>query len=262
MHRSLSILGIVAILIVLSPFSSRADVVDVPTRDTKIRVLIEGPSAPSHVIAIFSGGSGFVKIKDDGMIGKGRGNFAVRTRTLFHDAGMATAVLSSPRDYKDLKGNRTRDDYARDVEAVMAMLRDRFPDVPLWMHGTSRGAISIALTVPKFQAPANRPNGIILSSPVTERSNFDSVFEGDLKSLTGPVLVAYHRNDSCYVTPPSRGQDLLDALTAAEPKRLSLFEGGDDSARGNDCGPKAQHGFIDIEAKVIDAFAAFIKAPN
>lgn len=262
MRLPLPILCAIACVIGLFPLGVRADVVDVPTRDTEIRVLIEGPSTPSHVVAIFSGGSGFVKIKDDGTIGKGRGNFAVRTRTLFHEAGMATAVLSTPGDNKDLKGNRTRDDYARDVEAVMAMLRDRFPGLPLWTHGTSRGAISIASTVPKFQNLANRPDGIILSSPVTERSNYDSVFEGDLKTLAGPVLVAYHRNDSCYVTPPSRGQDLLDALVTANPKRLRLFDGGDDSARGNDCGPKAQHGFIDIEAQVIDAFAAFIKAPN
>ena len=242
--------------------AATADVIDVKTRDSNIRILVEGPETPTHVIAIFAGGSGNTQIKDDGSIGKGRGNFAVRTRGLLNDHGFATAVVASPDDNKDLRGHRRSDDYATDVENVMAYLRKRFQGVSLWMHGTSRGTISIAMTVPKFKNAANKPDGIVLSASVTEPSNAsaDNVYDADLGNITGAVLVLHHKEDPCYITPASNTPKLLKDLTKASPKKLMILEGGGQNARGGECGAKTQHGFIDMEKETIDAMVGWIKS--
>ena len=251
------------VMSLLLPLEAWAEVVDVKTRDSKIRVLIEGPDNPSHVVAIFAGGSGNTQIKANGKIGKGRGNFAVRTRGMFHGHGMATAVVTSPRDMKNLKHNRNTAEYATDVENVMAHLRGRFAGVPIWMHGTSRGTISITLTITKFKNPANKPDGIVLSASVTEdNSSGDDVFKGELGAITAAALVIHHEGDLCHVTPPADAPKLLKALDNAKPKKLIMISGGGESARGGDCQAKTHHGFIDVEQKTIDAMATWIRNPK
>ncbi|MEK9673073.1 MAG: hypothetical protein VW268_11315 [Rhodospirillaceae bacterium] len=251
-----------AFLFLLCAASARADVVDVKTRDTQIRILIEGPDKPSHVVTIFAGGHGAVGIDNAGEIGKMRGNFAVRTRAMLQAHGMATVVLAAPDDMSSLKDRRNTDEYATDVESVMAYLRGRFPGTPIWMHGTSRSTISITMTVPKFKSAANRPDGIVLSASVTEPTNSggEHVMKAKLGAITGAVLVAHHKDDPCYVTPPAGAERLLNALTAAKPKKLMMLEGGGQNARGGDCGAKAQHGFVDMEQEAIDAMAGWIKS--
>ena len=242
--------------------SAAAEVVHLKTRDTHIHVLIEGPAKPSAVVVIFSGGDGDVQFTDDGTITKGAQNFAVRTRMLLQQHGLATAVLSTPDDNRDLRLFAASSGYAEDVENVMAMLRARFPGVPIWMHGTSRGTVSIAEAAPKIKNPANRPDGIVFSSSVTERSKYDVVFDGDLAGLTMAVLVLQHKDDPCYVTPPDGAEKLLQALTRAKPKRLVMIAGGGAHARGADCMPHSHHGFIDVEAEAIDTMVDFIRTPR
>lgn len=251
---------LLAFLLVL-PFSARADVVDVKTRNTTIRMLVEGPAKPTAVVVIFSGGDGNVEISDDGTIGKGRGNFAVRTRGLLNGYGLATAVLSPPEDNRDLRLFGATAAYGEDIENVMAALRARFPGLPIWMHGTSRGTISIAEGASKIKNPANRPDGIVLSSSVTVHKKYDSVFDGNLAAFTGAALIIHHKDDACFVCPASGTDDILKALENAKPKKVMLFEGGD-TPRGDECQPHHYHGFIGLEAKVIDAMVAYIKAPQ
>lgn len=79
------------------------EVIDIRTRDTTIKILLEGPSNPNAVIALFMGGDGAMEISDQGNIGKGRSNFAVTTRGLFQEKGFATAVVAAPADMGDLE---------------------------------------------------------------------------------------------------------------------------------------------------------------
>lgn len=252
---------IVSVFVMGISGTAKAEVIDLKTRDSKIRLLIEGPANPTHVVALFAGGHGGVEINDDGSIGWGSGNFAVRTRTMFHAHGMATAVLAAPYDNNYLKGNRGRDEYATDVGNVIGYLRTTFSK-PVWLHGTSRGTTGIALTVPKIKDSAKKPDGIVLSASLMKRNKFDNVFDGDLDEITGPVLVLHHKDDPCGVTPVGKVKDLIEALKKASPKKAVLFEGGGQSSSGRACGAKTKHGFIDIEQKVIDAMALFIKNPG
>lgn len=252
---------IASVLVAAISGAAGAEVIDLKNRDNNIRLLIEGPANPTHVVALFAGGDGAVKINDDGSIGWLSGNFAVRTRTMLHAHGMATAVLAAPDNYGNLKGSRGRDDYITAVGNVIGYLRTTFSK-PVWLHGTSRGTISIVLTVPKIKDSAKKPDGIVLSASVMEENNFDNVFYGDLDEITGPVLVLHHKNDPCWVTPVEKVKDLLKALKKAWPKKAVLFKGGGQSASGRGCGAQTQHGFIDIEQQVIDVMALFIKNPG
>lgn len=254
-------IAIVSVLVMAISGVAAAGVKDLKTRDSNIRLLIEGPANPTHVVVLFAGGHGGVEINDNGSLGWGGGNFAIRTKTMLHAHGMATAVLAAPGDNRNLKGNRGRDEYATDVGNVIGYLRTTFSK-PVWLHGTSRGTTGIALTVPKIKDASKKPDGIVLSASVMKKNKFANVFDGDLDEITGPVLVLHHKDDSCGITPVGKVKDVLEALKKAGPKKAVLFEGGGQSASGRKCGSKTKHGFIDIEQRVIDAMASFIKNPG
>ncbi|MDA0997176.1 MAG: hypothetical protein O2944_03090, partial [Proteobacteria bacterium] len=178
------------------------------------------------------------------------------------DQGMATAVVAPAADMTDLNGQRGSDEFVTDFGNVFAYLRERFKK-PVWAHGTSRGSVSIALPVSKIVDPSRRPDGIILSSPVSKRAKLlNSVFDGDLGAITGPALIVAHKNDGCGVTPASGAEQIAAALTKAKPVKVLIMEGGDELAKGDPCKPLSQHGFPGIQQRVIDAMAAFIKNPG
>lgn len=265
MYRVINLLLRVFIFaLTITPFGiAYADVVDIPTRDTSIRALIETPTGATHAIVLFSGGQGKVDIAPNGQIGAGAGNFAIRTRALLQAHKFATAVLSPPKDIPNLKEQRHRDEYATDIGNVIEYLRGKL-NLPIWLHGTSRGTVSIGYTVPKLSDSKRLPDGIILSASVTRpgRKLFPTIYDGNLDKIRVPVLVLHHTDDPCSVTPSEDAKDVLDALTNAMPKALVLIDGGGQSARGNKCGSRTQHGFIDVEQDAINAIALFIKAQD
>lgn len=89
----------------------------------------------------------------------------------------------------------------------MQRLHERFKTA-IWVHGTSRGTISIALPASKIKEALRSPDGIILLSSVTESNRrsqkaSDNVLDGDLENITVPVLIVANSKDACSVTPPS-----------------------------------------------------------
>lgn len=252
---------LVAVLLAYA-FQARAEVVDIETRDTKLRLLIEGPDNPSHVVALLAGGDGAVEIADNGDIGWGKGNFAIRPRRHLHALGIATAVLAPAADMPTLRERRDSPEYAEDLGNVVAYLRQRFGK-PVWLHGTSRGTVGIALAVPKIKDVQKRPDGLILSSSITvAKKSLGTVLDGDLGRVGGPVLVVHHKNDPCEVTPVDKADEVADAFSKAKPVKLLIMEGGDDKARGDPCEARSQHGFAGVERSVIEQMAAFIKNPG
>ena len=243
------------------------EVVDLKTRDTSIRLLLEGPDQPTIVIALFMGGDGNVQITDQGTVDKGKGNFAIRTRAQFHGRGIATVVVAAPSDMgAGLTRLRGSKEYATDFGNVIAYLRERFKS-PVWVHGTSRGTISITLPVPKITEALSRPDGIILSSAVTvsdrrSKNAADNVLDADLERIVGPVLVIANSKDACHVTPASGAQRIAQALKQAKPVVVKIFDGPDDSAEGDPCGPTHHHGYPGIRKEVIDFMIEFMTQPR
>lgn len=230
-----------------------------PTRDEVEQPLwLEEPDNPSHIIIIFAGGNGLLKITENG-IRKKNGNFQVRTRDMFVDQGMAVVVVDTPDDQKNLYRFRKTSEHAQDIKAVMDFMRKRLPGKPLWLVGTSRGTLSVANTAARIHGKET-PNGIVMTSSVTIQSNrgLDSLDDIDLSAITAPTLIVHHEDDGCYVTPYDDAELLLPSLISVKTKAFMPFRGGE--TEGNPCKGKSYHGFLGIEKQVMTSIIDWVKA--
>lgn len=73
-----------------------------------------------------------------------------------------------------------------------------------------------------------------------------------------PALVVANSRDSCNASPPSDAATLLAAMAGSSRKEMMLF---DSSAMQSDpCGALSPHGYLGIEASVIQRIAGWINA--
>lgn len=140
---------------------------------------------------------------------------------------------------------------------MIAHLRSAF-DVPVWLIGTSRGTNSVANAAARLGTAG--ADGIVLTaSMLAWNEKGDNVLDFDLDKISGPVLIAHHVDDECYVTLPEAVPELVSKLTDAGPVAVKLYEGG--HGVGNPCHAAHYHGFNGIEDQVIADIAAWIEAP-
>jgi len=231
---------------------ARADeAVDLKPREgVTLRVAVIVPDAPKAVVILFAGGSGKLGIKSNGKIKRG-GNFAVRIREMFANAGFVTMVPDVPSDRKKgpgLRGFRHVSDYTEDLRALMRHARTSYK-LPVWVLGTSAGTISVAHAGARLSGP-DRPDGLVFTSSITKNSSHEShVLDFDLEKYTGPALIVHHQQDGCRTTPASGAGDIKDKLKKASVAEVRLYEGGD--PQGDYCKNQHYHGFYGIEEKVV-----------
>ncbi|WP_036666484.1 alpha/beta hydrolase [Paludibacterium yongneupense] len=246
-------------LLLLLAGSARAapvsGVVTLPTRPgVTQRFLLLTPSQPAVAsVVLFAGGDGHIGIGDDGRLERG-GNFLVRTREAWAQQGFLVAVPDTPSDQDGIATFRESAEHATDIAAVVDFLRQR-ADVPVWLVGTSRGTTSAAAAGIRLQS---RIAGVVLTSTVARgRGNVAGL---ELGRLARPVLLMYHRDDSCKATPPAGAEEIVRALSAAPVKARIAEEGG--ISRGEPCEAFAYHGYNGIEERVVRDAADWIKAPH
>lgn len=231
------------------------------------------PQGASVALVLLPGGGGHLDLDDAGCPRELTGNSLVRKRPLFHESGFVTALLGAPSDYREgdgLAGFRIEADHATDIGTAIADVRKR-TGLPVWLVGTSRGAISAANAASRLTAPLTgpaAPDGLVLTSPVT--SGFEggrkawveqTVFSVDLAAIGMPVLVVAHEADRCIRTPPQLSARII-AETAGTREQAVLVTGGpgwDGGESVRACRGKSPHGFIDQEAEVAAGIARFIR---
>jgi len=71
--------------------------------------------------------------------------------------------------------------------------------------------------------------------------------------------VVHHKDDGCRSSPYAGAEDIMKALKRAPVKELMVFEGGS-PAISAPCEAKAPHGYLGIEAQVVSAIGAWIRA--
>jgi predicted alpha/beta-hydrolase family hydrolase len=246
------------------PNTARAaeQVETIPTRPgVTMKVIIRNEAAGNPPIAIlFAGGDGIIKL--DSWNGKGNptGSFLVRTRKHFARHKLLAVVPDAASDQQTdgLSMMRTSKDHAADIQAVIKHLR-KYSKGPVILVGTSRGTISAAGVAAHL--PTGMVAGVVLTATVTRYNNGNNkhrVQNAKLANIRVPVLLAHHKDDTCYVTVFSDLSDLAKKFTNAPSVQIKGYTGGG-NYRGSECGTRAAHGFCGIEKRVVKDIADWIK---
>jgi len=232
----------------------------IPTRRgvTQAVLLLRTPGQPVASLILFAGGDGDLALTGAG-IGQLQGNFLVRTRTRWVREGFPVAILDRPSDRKTGLWNfRTTPEHAADVKAAIAAVRE-ITKAPVWLVGTSMGTLSAANAAARLTEGG--PDGVVLTSSVTETSKltYETVRHAGLGDIRVPTLVVHHKDDACRASPYSGAEPIVRALKQAPVKELMAFQGGSPPISAP-CEAKAAHGYLGIEAQVVSAIGAWIRA--
>ena len=242
-------------LVLLSSLWS--EIIDIPTRHgVTERLLVLMPSSePKAVVVLFAGGHGGLQLSDTGNFGWGEGNFLMRTRERFVDAGMMVVIPDAPSDRQRepyLNGFRQTKAHGEDIEHMVEWIKTK-SNAPIWLVGTSRGTQSVAYVV-VHHAP--KIDGIVLTSSILYDLKSDAVPEMKLEKVTVPVLVVHHADDGCTHCPYALSDTLMSKLTATPKKELMRIEGG--QSKGDPCNAWGYHGFNGVEDDVVKKITRWI----
>jgi len=217
-------------------------------------VLIAGPSQdPQAVAALFPGSGGLIRLRQEKeQIKFGQNNFLVRARSEFVKRGVVAAIVDAPSDHQTGWGMgddfRLGADHFTDVSVVVADLSKRFPGLPIFLIGTSRGTISAAALGARF---ASGLAGVVLTSTMFRAAGAKSNEPGpglsrfDFATIKVPVLFVHHVSDQCGVTPYS------DATRLADKYPLISVSGGLAPESGP-CDPFSAHGYFGKELETVE----------
>jgi len=232
-------------------------------RGVKQRFLVLKPERPVAGVILFAGGRGALGLTRSSMKW-GKGNFLVRTRKMFAAHGLVVAVIDAPSDRRGGMNAifRMSAGHAKDISSVAQHLR-KHNNVPVWVVGTSMGTFSAANAAIRLR----NLDGLVLTSTVTRsrarwkirNSHRDGVASMSLSSVKVPTLVVAHKDDHCRITPAADVGKLAKALKNAAKVEVAVLRGGD-KPRSKPCQARSQHGFFGIEARAVDAIAAFIQS--
>lgn len=246
------------------------EVVSVATHDgTTSRYAYAGPQDAKTVLVLLAGGGGHLDLDDGGCPQKLKGNSLVRSLPLFHAEGFRTALVDAPSDHRGdagLGGFRITEAHAQDIGRVIADVRRRGGG-PVWLIGTSRGAISAANAASSLSGD-EAPDGLVLTSAVMVGDPgarvpwvAHSVFDTQLAAIRQPTLLVGHADDACIRSPASAMPRVAERL-GAQRKQLVTVTGGPGGVGLNArqaCEGRSPHGFLNQEAEVAAGIARFVR---
>ncbi len=235
-----------------------------PRPGIELRLAVEARPQAAAIALLFAGGHGKIQLDEGGQPQGLRGNFLIRARNHLAARGIGLVLVDAPSDRQDERGMfgwRQTAEHAGDIGVAVRAMRQRFGK-PVWLVGTSAGTVSAASGAARLRG-AERPDGVVLTATITQQTGGRgyTVFDVGLAAYTGPALVGSHEGDACQATPPGDAARVLAALSGARPKKLLMFSGGA-PPRSPPCEAHAQHGFLGIEAQVMNAIADFILRPG
>lgn len=250
-HRNL----LAAWLLVAAAVSRAAvveELIQLPSAgDARLPVLLNHDDGVPQVAAaiLFNGGGGAVGLLQ--RIPRPGANFLVRSRALFADRGVATAVIDVPTDVASMSDAfRMSPRHADDVRAVVAELHRRFPGLPVYLVGTSRGTVSAAYA---GAALGDAVAGVVLTSSVFNATQGGAgVSRFDWDKIHTRLLFVHHANDACHATP------YFMAKRVASTRTLVSAHGGD-APRSDPCEAFSAHGYLGIEVPVVDAIVQWMR---
>ena len=207
---------------------------------------------PAAVAVLFTGGDGNIELRsENGSPAFRAGNFLVRSRELFVAGGIATAIVDAPSDESRGMDDRFRlgEQHAEDIAKVVAELKQRFPKIPVFLVGTSRGTISAAAT---GRTLADNIAGVVLTSTLFIAARNGPGLSGfDFATIKAPLLFVHNMDDACRFTPYHSAKALADRFP------LITVHGGD-SPRSDACEAYSYHGYLGKERETVDAVVNWV----
>src|SRR4051794_38130904 len=233
--------------------AGQVEVVDLPlpTGGTERVLLI--PTRPAFAtVILLAGGDGVFAIDPSGTV-RPDGNFLIRTRHLWAAQGF-TVLVSGPPNGQSILGQRSTPEYASALDRVVDFALS-CTDAPVWVVGTSQGSTA---AVNAGAHLAGKVSGVVLTSSVTQRGRAgETVFDAEPGAISVPVLVVANAGDQCMATPPAVAPQVLASLVRSPRKEMIIVESH--GARTDACGPMSPHGFMGIEAEVVQRISNWIK---
>lgn len=240
-----------------------------PPAGGRFSVSIAAPSQPpAFVFVLLPGGSGLIDLDAQGCPRALRGNSLIRAIPEFHKGGAITALVDAPAEWRGQHGLSTfrmEPGHADALGVAIKALRETYR-VPVWLVGTSRGAISAANGASRLTGDA-APDGVILTSPVSQgaRGNLpfvsQDVFQLPLARISIPLFALGHAGDMCVRSPSSNVPRIAEAASASPRKRAQNMTGGP-GAPPNDpqaCEGRSPHGFAEQEAEMAALLIEFAR---
>ena len=214
-----------------------------------------GERKPAAVALLYVGGPGVINLRVEGGQPKfGDRNFLPRSRREFIRNGIVPVVLDAPSDHAaEMSDNfRMSAAHVTDAQAVIVELAKRYPGLPVFLVGTSKGTLSAAYL---GRALGDQVAGVVQTSTLFYLGSGHRAqmrLAGfDWTSIKAPLLFVHHTGDGCGSTP------YAEARRLAERYPLISVSGGR-PAESPPCEPLAAHGFYGREAETVDAIAAWI----
>jgi hypothetical protein len=228
----------------------------------------EGP--PAFVFVLLPGGTGLIDLDAGGCPRALRGNSLIRAIPELHKGGAVTALIDAPAEWRGQHGLSTfrmEPGHAEALGVAIKALRETYR-APVWLLGTSRGAISAANAASRL-AGAAAPDGVILTSPVSQgaRGNLpfvaQDVFQLPLARIAVPLLALGHAGDTCVRSPPANVPRIAEAAAASPRKAATIMTGGPGATPGQTgleaCEGRSPHGFADQEAEMTAHILRFVR---
>lgn len=210
--------------------------------------------APAAIALLYVGGGGRINARrEDGQVKFGARNFLPRAGAEFARNGVLPVVMDAPSDQPELTEDyRMGREQNADVRAVIGELKRRFPGLPVYVVGTSRGTISAAFIGRDL---GNELAGVVLTSTMFGSSNprrqAPTLRAFDYAEIRSRLLFVHHRDDGCEHTPYAA------ALRLAARYELVSVNGGK-PPESAPCAPLSAHGYFGREAETVDAVAAWM----
>jgi Serine aminopeptidase, S33 len=234
---------------------AQQEIVTLPTRPgaTQSFFLTSFPKNMQALAVLFPGSGGLINLRsENGQPRFGQGNFLVRSRAEFVKRGVAAAIIDAPSDRQNGWGMadefRLSESHFTDISAVFDELAKRFPNLPLFLVGTSRGTISAAALGARL---GPRAAGSILTSsmfrPAPRKSNEPGpgLSKFDFTTIKIPVLIVHHVGDQCESTPYS------DAARLSDKYPLITVYGGA-APQSGPCDAFSAHGYLGKEPETVE----------
>jgi predicted alpha/beta-hydrolase family hydrolase len=244
--------SLAAFILLLGNAYAQALVADLPTpMGIERAAFLPAPGGRATVI-LLAGGDGVVPI--DGAGNSGNQNFLIRTRAMWAAYGINAVILGSPNN-ASLLGRRSTAAYVQALGAAVDFARSR-ANVPVWLVGTSQGSTAAANGAAHL---GTKVAGVVLTSSVTQANRSgETASNAGLSAIAVPALVVANSGDTCPQSPPADAQTLLASMPAAPRKEVVLVESS--AIRSPPCEALSPHGYMGIEASVIQRIASWIAA--